>query len=111
MHSNRKGKNKFRKIEITKVDKSTESDVSDTFEESENVDKPIANEKSDEPSVPENNEIRQLNYYSITDQFKIPDVTDMVEEFENVDKPIETENNEELIVRMAGEPEIRQGTL
>ena len=107
MHSNRKGKNKFRKIEITKVDKSTESDVSDTFEESENV-------ETDEPCVPkepENNEIRQLKYYSDTDQFKIPDVTDMVEEFENVDKPIETENNEELIVRMAGEPEIRQGPL
>ena len=112
MHSNRKGKNKFRKIEIPKVDKSTESDVSDTFEESEIVDKPIATEKTDGvPKKPENNEIRQLNCYSDTDQFKIPDVTDMFEEFENVDEPIETENNEELIVRMAGEPEIRQGPL
>ena len=71
----------------------------------------VAPEKTDEPSVTSEPEIRQLDYYSDTDQFKIPDVTDMVEEFENVDKPIETENNEELIVRMAGEPEIRQGTL
>ena len=51
------------------------------------------------------------------------DVTDMLEESKNVDQPIETEktnepikpkeleNNEELIVRMAGEPEIRQGPL
>ena len=131
MHSNRKGKNKFRKIEITKVDKSTESEVSDTFEESENVDKPNTTEKTDEPSVlkePGNNEeltvcmtaepdISQLNYYSDTDQLKIPDVSDMFEESENVDQPIETEKTavpskpkepEELIVRMAGEPEIRQ---
>ena len=134
MHSNRKGKNKFRKIEITKVDKSTESEVSDTFEESENVDKPIATEKTDEPSVlkePENNEklviriagepeIRQLNSYSDTDQFKIPDLTDMFEESENIDQPIEIEktdessnpkepeNNEELMIGMTAEPEISQ---
>ena len=81
------------------------------FEESENIDNLIETEKTDEPSLPKEPEIRQLNYNPDTDQFKIPDVTDMVEESETVDKPIETENNEELIVRMAGEPEIRQGPL
>ena len=82
-----------------------ENDVTETFVESENVDKPNETAKTDEPNLPKEFQGFQEIKENIdnTDKFFEPecanknDVTDTLVESENDDKPIETAKTDELI--------------